>query len=325
MQRLDQMPIPEHADEIRVFAVMRNELLRLTSWLCHYRMLGVDRFFVVDNGSTDGTLEELLKQPDVHVFSTLEDFQQGQSGSLWIEQLMRRFGVSKWCVVADADELLAFPGWEKIGLKTLVNDLSAAGDEALPCVLLDMYSDLPVAHTHPQAGANLFELCPWFDPDIEEIEGSVGDSERRVRIPTLVGGMRRRVFGVDAYLSKIGLLHYAQGMTLTRGQHGVVGAKISAIRGVMFHFKFLSDMIEKARMVIENGERANCAPEWLAYHEAFTRSPGMTLHAPRSIRMLGSGQLLRLGLMRSHTSFQLPIHATLSNWSHGCCLCDDRG
>lgn len=296
------MPIPEHADEIRVFSVMRNELLRLTSWLCHYRMLGVDRFFVVDNGSTDGTVEELLKQPDVHVFRTLEDFQQGKSGSLWIEQLMRRFGVSKWCLVADADELLAFPGWETLSLKTLVDYLSAAGDEALPCVLLDMYSDLPIAQTHHQAGANLFELCPWFDADIEEIEGSVGDSEHRVRIPTLVGGMRRRAFKVDAYLSKIGLLRYAPGMTLTRGQHGVVGAKISAIRGVMFHFKFLSDMIEKARMVIDNDERANCASEWLAYHEAFARSPDMTLHNAHSIRLLGSGQLLGLGLMRCDAS-----------------------
>ncbi len=308
MQRLDRRPIPEGADEIRLFAVMRDEQLRLASWLQHYRTLGVHRFFVVDNGSRDGTLEQLLEQPDVHLFRTSEDFQQGQSGRLWIAWLLQQFGVLRWCVVADADELLAFPGWEQTNLTTLAQHLTASGDEALPCVLLDMYSDQPIARTHLQPGANLLDLCPWFDADIQEIEGSVDDHQQRIRIPTLVGGIRRRVFHIDAYLSKIGLLRYQPGMALTRGQHGIVGARLSPMRGVMFHFKFLFDIIDKARQVVAHGERDNCLEEWQAYHAAFTQWPELSLHDAGSIQLIDSGQLLDMGLMRSDDIFERFTH-----------------
>lgn len=299
MQRLDRRAIPEGAGEIRLFAVMRDERLRLASWLRHYRALGVHRFFVVDNGSSDGTVEDLLEQPDVHLFSTREDFQLGQSGRRWIAWLLEQFGIGRWCVVADADELLAFPDWERTSLTTLAARLTAAGDEALPCVLLDMYSDRAIAHTHLQPGANLFELCPWFDAEIRAFEGSIDDGQQRIPIPTLVGGIRQRVFHLNAYLSKIGMLHYRPGLSLTRGQHGVLGARVSAMRGVMFHFKFLSDIIAKAQAVITNGERGNCSEEWQAYHQAFTRSPQLCLQDAASIRLIDSSQLLALGLMRT--------------------------
>ena len=308
MQRLDERPVPEGPEELRVFAVMRDERLRLAGWLRHYRRLGADRFFVVDNGSTDGTLETLLDQPDVHVFRTTEGFQQGQSGRLWLERLMREFGTLRWCLVADAAELLAFPGWERSSLRTLTGRLSAAQDEALQCVLLDMYSDRPVALTRLHADADPFALCPWFDADFEEAEGSVDHGDRRIAIPTVIGGVRRRAFGIDAYLSKIGLVRYRPEMTLTRGQHGIVGARVSTMRGVVFHFKFLADIVERARIVVEHGGRDNCVAEWRAYHAAFGRSPGMTLHGPRSVRLQDSEQLLGLGLMRP-----LAAHGSLAD------------
>ena len=54
--------------------VVRNEKLRLPSTLRHHRSLGVRRFFALDNGSTDGTLDYLCGEPDVHVFSTSSSY-----------------------------------------------------------------------------------------------------------------------------------------------------------------------------------------------------------------------------------------------------------
>ena len=82
--------------EIRAFAKCRNERLRLPAFLAHYRALGVDRFFVVDNDSSDGTTEYLAGQPDVRVFRTTNRFSESSAGSLWLNLLLSRFGVGGW-------------------------------------------------------------------------------------------------------------------------------------------------------------------------------------------------------------------------------------
>ena len=69
LKRIDNRPISDNRDEIRAFMVVWNKSLRLDSTLKHYRQLGVNRFFIVDSGSTDGTLDYLAAAPDVHAFS----------------------------------------------------------------------------------------------------------------------------------------------------------------------------------------------------------------------------------------------------------------
>src|SRR5262252_6665055 len=68
--RIDTRTIADDQSEIRAFIPVRNEVLRLPQTLGYYRKLGVARFFVVDNGSTDGSKEFLLAQPDCYVFVT---------------------------------------------------------------------------------------------------------------------------------------------------------------------------------------------------------------------------------------------------------------
>jgi hypothetical protein len=62
--RIDTRPIPER-QELRAFLVVRDEIARLPDVFRHHRGLGIERFFVVDNGSSDGTLEFLQDQSDV--------------------------------------------------------------------------------------------------------------------------------------------------------------------------------------------------------------------------------------------------------------------
>ena len=68
--------------ELAVVAVMRNEMFMLKHFLNHYRALGVGAFLVADNGSDDGTLEELAAQPDVVVFSTDTPYNESRYGVL---------------------------------------------------------------------------------------------------------------------------------------------------------------------------------------------------------------------------------------------------
>src|SRR5258705_2465086 len=86
---------------ILLFARCRNEALRLPAFLRHYRGLGVDRFFIVDNDSSDGSIEYLAGQPDVQLFCTSRRYREARSGIDWLNALLRTFGVVAWCVTVD--------------------------------------------------------------------------------------------------------------------------------------------------------------------------------------------------------------------------------
>jgi len=125
--------------EIRAFATCRNERLRLPAFLKHYRDLGVNRFFVIDNDSSDGTTDYLVGQPDVHLFRTANRYSEAEMGTNWLNALLSEFGVGSWCVTVDIDELLVYPGSENVPLPTLTAYLDDHGYEALSCMLLDLY------------------------------------------------------------------------------------------------------------------------------------------------------------------------------------------
>ncbi|MBT8397253.1 MAG: glycosyltransferase family 2 protein [Gemmatimonadetes bacterium] len=307
MLRLDKKNIPSGSQEIRLFSGVRNEILRLPYWLDHHRRLGVDRFFVADNDSGDGTREALLEEPDVHVFHTAGSFHESDSGRRWISHLMEEYAVGRWCVVADADELLAPPLWEDTDLHRVAGFLDSEGSEALPCYLLDMYSSLPIRDTEIPPRSNPFDLCPYFDPDFEARDGNFVYGDQKHTISTVSGSTRTKVFGVRAYLSKIGMLKYRPGMVLTSGQHAILGAREAEIRGVMFHFKFLADFVEKTAMELDRDERKTYAHEWTAYEEALRENPDLSLFDDRSVRVRDSRQLLELGIMKTTPAYEAAV------------------
>ena len=97
LDRLDVRPIDIDPDAILSCLVVRDEADRLPWYLHECRRLGVTTFLVVDNGSTDGTLELLLAQPDVHVWQTSMSFNAGNFGSAWFEVLLRPLGRDARC------------------------------------------------------------------------------------------------------------------------------------------------------------------------------------------------------------------------------------
>ena len=123
LTRLDARPIPIRPDEIRCFATIRNEALRLPYFLDYHRGLGVDRFFVVDNASEDGSSEYLLSQDDVHVFFTDDSYAASQCGVGWLNELLNTHAVGQWALTLDADELLVYPLSERVGVHRLTSFL----------------------------------------------------------------------------------------------------------------------------------------------------------------------------------------------------------
>jgi len=105
------------------------------------------RLVVVDNASDDGTAEMLLAQPDVVLYGAATDYRDSHYGVSWQQAVLAAHGLGRWAVVADADELLLYPGCETQPLEAVVRRLEAAGHDAAQVLMLDMYPRGPLRET----------------------------------------------------------------------------------------------------------------------------------------------------------------------------------
>lgn len=127
-----------------VVCVVKNGAERMRLFYHHYRKLGVTQFAILDNGSTDGTREYLLQQPDTHVYSVNAPFET-QKKTAWIEKLLAMEGYNRWYIVVDSDELLDYPGSEETGITQMIarlagGDTTEHGGSCLICIPTGNYS-----------------------------------------------------------------------------------------------------------------------------------------------------------------------------------------
>lgn len=305
-RRLDDRPVPSVHNEIRAFMVARNEVLRLPAVLNHHRMLGIDRFFIVDNDSTDGTVDFLLNQPDVHLFQTRDSFSNSQCGYAWTNTLLEMFGTGGWCLTIDADEQFIYPHYESVNIHSLCDVLDRSGARGLFTVFLDMYSDRPIQETLYRSGDALLEACPFFD-------ASPYRCVQTEHFPSLqvYGGVRERVFwnrggsGHSPTLSQVPLVRWQEGTRYLLCRHAMTPVPIAAITGALLHYKFLFDFHEKVKVEAERGEHFAGGSEYKEYTRAMDQDGGLCLFGDRSLRFTGSSQLIDLGLMSSAPDLDL--------------------
>lgn len=297
IERFDGKHIPRGAGEIRLFSKVRDEDLRLPFFLDYYRCLGVDRFFFVDNGSTDSTVDLLLDGgDDVHVFGTNDDFWNFHA---WIVHMLDRFGRGRWCVIADADEILAYPDSDRVGLAELTREFDADGVTALRCLLLDMYSDGVTADVAFEPGDDPFETCAYFDSDYRtlEVEYPHWESTLLRRGEVFVGGTRGRVFDRKAWISKIPLIRHNRHVVPFHAMHLVDGVSLAEGQGVLFHFKYLQTFEDTVRRRAARERAAGRPFDNVSYARKCQVGP-LRLHHAGSHRYEGLEQLIALGLMK---------------------------
>lgn len=104
---------------LTLLAIFKNEEMSIDLWLRHYIWMGVEHFFLIDNGSTDKTVEIANKygKDKVTVISMPEPYKQVEHyNTVYFSQKIPE--LSKWCVIADLDEFWYCPK------STLYNELN---------------------------------------------------------------------------------------------------------------------------------------------------------------------------------------------------------
>lgn len=335
--RLDQHPVPAAPDEIRVFMIVSNEVLRLPHILEYYRNMGANRFFIIDNGSTDGSIEFLKAQDDCHIFSTLASYAEARYGILWRAVLLDEYGTGHWCLNVDADELLIYPQCETVNLRQLCAYLDAEGSEGLYTFLMDMYPSGDIANAACVPGKPFFEIAPFFDADYTFVD--------RIRLrgcnpfppQEVMGGPRERCFypdqgrtsaarrmAIHVYergavmlkragliknfkslkapaLFKIPLVKWKKGLEYKASTHVINPIALSPLTGILAHFKFFSDFHERALNAVKTGAHTNNSAEYKQYLKHIDKVRNLMYEGSR--KYSSSHDALDCGLMKTTQDF----------------------
>ena len=301
LERVDHKPIEFEVEDILCCAAVRNEISRLPFFLRYYREKQVDRFLIVDNASSDETLDYLCSQPDVYLWRSDLSFNRSNFGSAWFELLLREYGRGHWCLIVDADEILYYEDCETKSLQNLCRKLDEKEKRAFDAVLLEMYSSQSIQETKISAGQDPREVCCYFDRKFYHVKyPEAGPYKNQT---CFFGGARQRTFGESSSfcLNKVALLRYDLDCVLAGGQHwtNLPLSSVAEESGCLLHFKYYSDFHTRVMEQVARKEHYAEALQYRQYLEKLKEEKGLSLYDPRySVRLQNSQQLIDLGVMR---------------------------
>lgn len=235
----------ESPGALLLFVTLVNAIDYLSWFLDHYRALGVDHFFIIDNGSTDGTLERLCEEADVSVFSNRESFARSAFGVLWVNHLMQRFGVGHWCFHVDSDEAFVFSDHGgRRSLRDLLSYCDGRGFCSVPAIEVDMYPQ----HLDAAAGTDPFKSSCYFDTDYVTV---------RSELPPYVmiqGGIRQRLTGLALSMQKSPLVRMTPDVRYIECNHSTTHLPVADVSGALLHYKFVGDIKRRIEGAISRAE-----------------------------------------------------------------------
>lgn len=281
--------------EIVVVACLRNEALRLPYFLTYYRQLGVSRFLLVDNNSTDGGGEYLQAQPDVEYFHTTASFRGSAAGRLWNHELAETYAMGHWVLTPDLDELFVYPGSERFDLHTLCRYLDAGGYEGVYAPMIDMYSDRPLSQTHYEAGSDFLDTCSFFETDSYDLQ-PIADPP----FLGVYGGPRGRMFqgsgkDIRSLYTKVPLVKWRPGHSYIRVTHTHRALQLADVTAALLHFKFFSTWGDVVVGEAARGDRRQ-VEKWSLFAD-YADKEDPCLYGPQSRRYTGPKGLVGLGVM----------------------------
>lgn len=254
-----------------LICALKNDIQKMEYFMEHYRKLGIENFVFLDNNSTDGTFEFLLKQPDTIVYRCEHPFTANRKIA-WLNRLIAECGINKWYLSVDSDEFLTYIGYTKNKIEDVVKEAESCDMKRIGCIFLDMYPKGPLFET--DENVNFMEKYCYFDKDTH-------DFARTTNGMSIMGGPRARVFGIKMKLSRY-ILFYFQEDDVIPSAHYLMPLEKSYGMPVWFatlHYKFVNESdYEKMLEAVRTGMHSDNSREYRKYYEVLSENPDISLY-----------------------------------------------
>jgi hypothetical protein len=290
---------PISKNDILLFCTLRNESIRIPFFLKYYREMGINHFFFIDNGSTDGFLDMVANENDITVYHTDASYKKSAFGMHWLNYLLSQYGVNHWCFTCDPDEFFVFPDVGSEGMLGLIKYLERKNKDSFSTILIDMYSKENLPYSE---GSNPLDFCSYFDKN-----GYRFTPDPPTEGLWIQGGVRERFFCPDdptkaPALNKIPLVYWRHNYVYSSSTHDLLPkrlnhASLASTTGALLHFKFLSTFREKVQEEIIRREHYNDSGEYKHYNNKIN---SLNFYDPDiSVKYTGSKQLATLNLIKN--------------------------
>lgn len=282
--------------DLPAVAVSHNEINILPKFLDHYRRLGVTRFIILDDASTDGTTDFLLAQEDVDLWTSPVRFAEARRGRQWREQLFQIYGKNRWYLNLDSDEFLVFSDCESRSIPDLIKILEASGDKRLAAPMLDMYAAQysahhPVQDDAPWVISNYFDRCGY---DISLVKRGI----------SINGGPRGRKFKEKNELMKYPLIYWDDECFFGSSIHRPLpyGRNFPKTWGALLHFKFFINYKEKITEAVQEKQHFGGSSHYVKLLDEIKTQGAINLYDENvSVKYIDSKQLVELGFITAVT------------------------
>lgn len=250
-----------NGSDLILICIIKNDKYKIEDFMLHYRSIGIKKFVFLDNNSDDGTYEYLLNQDDVFLFS-VNDSYTSKRRDAWINRTIAYFGLNRWYLIVDSDELLTFYDCEKHNIIDFVRFLKVKRIKQCRALMVDMYG----SKDFYKSNINNMKECCYFDCNSyrEQIHS---------KLSLIVGGPRYRVFGNESWLTKYPLIYFQKGDLICNAHFSypyninITNECYIALR----HYKFFPADMNKYHARIINKNFYNGSKEYEKYINIFNK------------------------------------------------------
>ncbi len=298
------MPSPE---SLVVVCLMRDAGGYVDSFIEHYRRLGAARIVLLDNGSTDDSLERAMSYDGVAVLRCELPFR-------WFRTAMRRYlvetyGDGGWVLLADVDELWDYPFSDRLALGSFLEYLNEHSYTAVAAQMLDLFPSGPL-DGWPGAGPELVQAATWFDlSDVRKQDLPAAARRNRFAGDTppacFNGGLRMRAFSANPLLTKFPLTRREGGCgPLVENAHFISGASVADVTSVLLHYKFDKRFRERTEEAVHRRNYYGGSSEYRRYKDVLDQQPALSLDDAAAEQYRSTAQLVERGFIYAPARYQ---------------------